>query len=248
MDKQNLKLFFLALILSLITIIYFTNNTSLIYEFNNKIASKIKKNVFIDLGANNGDSVLNFLGLNERAQGGQMKSLIDMSLVKNNAWDVYAFEGNSVFDQQLLTIKNNIELKYKNYNIHLYNSTLAWTYNGKIDFYVDTINKNKNFWGSSINGNHPDAIRSNKTKINLPCVDIAGIISKYDIDDVVVVKIDIEGAEYDLIVDFIKKDVLKLIDYIAVEFHPYISPYKTPEDLFYKIMGLNNIKFTNWAK
>lgn len=257
MDKQKLIFFLIAFILIILTSFYYTSSKLNAYQIFNSLnsantnqssTSRIKKYVFIDLGANNGDSVLNFLDLNQRAQGGQIKSLIDINIIKNNSWDIYAFEGNTVFDKQLSAIKQDIELKYKKYKIFLYNSTLAWTYNGKIDFYVDTVNTNNNFWGSSINEKHPDVVRSNKTKINLPCVDIAGIINKYDVDDVIVVKIDIEGAEYDLIVDFIKKDALKLIDYIAVEFHTYLSPYKTADDLFLKIMTLNNIKFANWSR
>ena len=49
--------------------------------------------------------------------------------------------------------------------------------------------------GSSLNTKHPDVVNSGKKKVNLPCVDIAGLINKYDVDDVIVVKIDIEGDE-----------------------------------------------------
>lgn len=100
--------------------------------------------------------------------------------------------------------------------------------------------------GSSLNQNHPDVISSGKKKINLPCVDIAGLINKYNDDDVIVVKIDIEGAEFDLIIDFIKKNTLKLIDYIAVEYHPTVSPFSTTEDVFNKIIEENGIKFAKW--
>ena len=82
--------------------------------------------------------------------------------------------------------------------------------------------------------------------MNLPCVDIAGLIKKYDIDDVVVVKIDIEGAEYDLIVDFIKKDALRFIDFMTVEYHNAISPFSSVEHALNKIITENGIKFMQW--
>ena len=89
-------------------------------------------------------------------------------------------------------------------------------------------------------------VSSNKTKINLPCVDIASLIKKYSDDDVVVVKIDIEGAEFELLIDFIKKNALRLIDYIAVEYHAALSPFSTTEQVFNKIITESGIKTTQW--
>ena len=82
-----------------------------------------------------------------------------------------------------------------------------------------------------------------KKKLNLPCVDVSNIINKYDEDDLVIVKIDIEGAEYELIIDLIKKNTLQLIDYITVEFHTVISPFSTNEQIFNKIFDEIGIKF-----
>jgi hypothetical protein len=59
---------------------------------------------------------------------------------------------------------------------------------------------------------------------------------------------DIEGAEYGLLQDFIKKDAFKLIDYIAIEFHPYVSTFKHPEDVFRSLIKNQGIKFMNWAR
>ncbi len=38
--------------------------------------------------------------------------------------------------------------------VYLYNQTAAWKKNGSIDFYLDTINEDYDFWGSSLNVNH----------------------------------------------------------------------------------------------
>jgi hypothetical protein len=58
---------------------------------------------------------------------------------------------------------------------------------------------------------------------------------------------DIEGAEYDLLQDFIRKDSIKLIDYLAVEFHRFVSPFKNPEDLFISLVNLFGVKFLKWS-
>ncbi len=61
-------------------------------------------------------------------------------------------EANKHFDELLINTKNNAEkLGHK---VYLYKQTAAWTYNGKIDFYLDTINKQADYWGSSLNKNH----------------------------------------------------------------------------------------------
>ena len=54
------------------------------------------------------------------------------------------------------------------------------------------------------------------------------------------------GAEYDLMIDFINKGTLKLIDYFAIEYHPRIAPFQKPEEVFNKIIFSNGIKFAKW--
>ena len=69
------------------------------------------------------------------------------NIVKKNKWDIYGFEGNPAFDQNLLDMKSDIETRNKNVNIYLFNSTIAWTYDGRIDFYLDLVNQKYHFWG-----------------------------------------------------------------------------------------------------
>ena len=59
---------------------------------------------------------------------------------------------------------------------------------------------------------------------------------------------DVEGAEYDLLQDFIKKDAIKLIDFITIEFHSGISPFKSPDDAFISIINKHGIQFMQWNK
>jgi hypothetical protein len=91
-----------------------------------------------------------------------------------------------------------------------------------------------------------DVIASNFTKVTIDCLDVSEIIKKYRPDDVLVLKMDIEGAEYDLILDFIKKDAIKLIDYIAVEFHPNLSPFNKTDDILISLINLFGIKSIKW--
>jgi FkbM family methyltransferase len=149
----------------------------------------------------------------------------------------------------LTRAKTFINEKFPQYRVHLFQETAAWIYDGTIDFYLDTINKANNFWGSSLNKNHPDVIKSgSNTKVTVKCVDIARIVRKYRESDFLVIKVDIEGAEYDLLFDFLNKAVFKLIDHIAVEFHPNASnsKYIKYEQVFLQIMELFGTKFFRW--
>ena len=160
-------------------------------------------------------------------------------------WEAHIFEANPNFNAFLNRIG---EIASKNHTVNMYTETAAWIHNGTIDFFLDTVNKNQNFWGSSLNENHPDAVRSGKKKITVNCRDVASIINRYSVTDFVVVKMDIEGAEFDLLIDFIKKDVFKIIDYIAVEFHPVVTKYQTAQDVLMEIIKNSGVNFAKWTR
>lgn len=170
-----------------------------------------------------------------------------MPVTGNNvSWEVYAFEANPTFNSILIETKNEVVLN--GHTVNLFNETAAWIYDGTIVFYLDTVNTDRNFWGSSLNKKHPDVVKSgiNVTSVTVKCVDIARLIKQYKVEDIIVLKVDIEGAEYDLLMDFFKKDVFKLIDYIAVEFHPYIPVYST-ESILMQMMNVSGVQLLKWS-
>jgi len=128
----------------------------------------------------------------------------------------------------------------------MYNDTAAWTYDGTIDFYLDTVNQASHFWGSSLNKNHPDVVKSGSVKMTVRCKDVARILKQYTANDLIVIKVDIEGAEYDLLLDFLKKQVYYLIDYMAVEFHPQVTRFDTAQSVLLEIMKIFDTKYLNW--
>jgi FkbM family methyltransferase len=206
------------------------------------VLTRPKQFVYIDLGANTGDSVYNFFNVQSN-----YPKILNTTEVEKNDWVVFAFEANPQFNNQLDAMKNKLENPKR--KINLYKSTAAWIYNGNITFYLDTVNKGNNFWGSSLDPTHPDVVASNKTKINVPCVDIADVLQKFNKQDTIVLKIDIEGAEYDLLVHLIVRKVLDLIDFLAIEYHGYkFGKTKGGEDIILnKIFEQSNVKFFNWV-
>ncbi len=201
------------------------------------------KNIYFDLGANNGDSIENFLSMNYLSNGGDIRSKIPAQKLKQK-WTIYAIEGNSAFDSMLFSLKN----KYKNtiHDIILYNGTVVANYDGFIRFYIDENNQYGNQVGSSIYANHPDIILSKRVNVRKPCVDFSRLLRFYSQNDFIVVKMDIEGAEFELLIHLIKENVLNLIDVLIVEYHKYLSPFKSPYDVFSAIYKQFRIKEEIW--
>jgi FkbM family methyltransferase len=141
-------------------------------------------------------------------------------LVKENNWTVHGFEANPFCDNQIDKIRVKLETKERKVNMS--KSTAAWIYNGNVKFYLDTVNKGFNYWGSSLNPNHPDVVRSEKKAINVTCVDISSLLRNYKKDEFFVIKFDIEGAEYELLDHFISQQVLELIDYFVIAFYGHL--------------------------
>jgi hypothetical protein len=162
-SRQNvilglLVLVFLLFFLNIYDVIKIENGYNMIF---NKIKSislsgneneNEPVNVFIDLGANKGDSIYNFVGLNSGAQGGNFNNSLFPQSFRTAKWIIYGFEANSFFDNQLVKMKQDVEKL--GHTIYLYKSTAAWIYDGTIDFYLDTVNAGNDFWGSSLNKNH----------------------------------------------------------------------------------------------
>ena len=237
MQKQFKLILFINLILLTIYLIWKQNKA----YFNEKyeiITKEKPRNVFFDLGANIGDSAENFLGFIDKASDfNDMKNLIPTDKLNEN-WIIYLFEGNSKFDENLLNIKK----KYSSnkHEIIVYNSTIITDHDGYIDFWISN-----NKLASSIIKNNQFVIDS-KQKETKPCVDLARILKLYKQNDFVVVKMDIEGAEFELILHLIKENVLSLIDVLAIEYHKNLSPYKSEYALLSRIYQKFNISEKNW--
>jgi FkbM family methyltransferase len=201
-----------------------------------------KRHVFFDLGTNNGNSILYFLSENtSKSENDYLKGYGSKNNVK---WEIYAVEANPIFNKTLEKVKEYCQ--NLGHSFYLYKQTAAWIKNEKLKFFIDTVNVANDFWGSSLVENHPDVLRSNKTSITVNGIDIAELLKKYDHNDEIVMKIDIEGTEYPLLRHLIKKDVLSLVDVIAVEYHDrFIKNETSIEDiqLYFKKC---NIKSVSW--
>lgn len=94
----------------------------------------------------------------------------------------------------------------------------AWVINGEIDFYVGKQD-NKNY-SSSVIANKKTGKLDLKRPIRIPCVDFSQwIISNFKQDDYIVLKMDIEGAEYPILSKMLQDGSMNYIDELFVEPH-----------------------------
>lgn len=173
-----------------------------------KCARTVPRCVFIDLGAADGNSFAHFL---KDGYGplGQCPSV---------DWHAMLVEANPRFDKQLGDIG-----KQHNGKIDVMSSTAAYMCEAETSFYLDTVNTEKNFWGSSMNENAPDAVASGKQKVTVPTSNLNRILFENTIPgDWVMLKMDIEGSEYDVIPCLADSDSASLVDRLYLEEHGHL--------------------------
>ena len=262
MLNQNFKIILALLVFSIVVTYYCLQLNSQLFAITSKLSSLAlsisfqlsptqessthkKRYVFFDLGTNNGDSVTYFI---DKAQRSDKDSFLKgYGALNDKKWEIYAVEANLYFNKMLLKLKQHCESL--GHTFHLFTETAAWTKNEKLVFYLDTINVQGNYWGSSLLNYHPDVVNSGYKNVTVAGIDIANFLRKYNKDDEIVMKIDIEGTEYPLLLHLIKEHLLDLVDIIAVEYHREIVkdiPIKEMEDFFKGYYRFMNIRTVPW--
>lgn len=86
--------------------------------------------------------------------------------------------------------------------------------------------------------------------IDVPCVDFVSFFEKIARNyDKIILKVDVEGAEYIILPELIKKNLLKRVEKLYVEFHSYYTEGKfAMEELMIRNYIQNHkINFTEWS-
>lgn len=160
----------------------------------------MNKKVFIDCGANLGQSIDNFI----------------------NHWPdweeytILSFEANPNLVSEFDRFKSIKNINFEN--------SAVWTYDGVLDFYLSTDGNA----GSSIIKNKITGRLDNNPK-QVKCVDLDRVIRQFSVEDFIVLKIDIEGAEYELLEHLLSKNTFELVDKLYIEFHTK-KVHKTLQD------------------
>jgi FkbM family methyltransferase len=147
------------------------------------------KKVFIDCGANVGQSIDNFI-----------KKWPDWE-----EYEMHSFEANPRLTQHFLRFS-----KITNFTFH---QAAIWKYTGEVDFFID---ESYNTYGSSVSS---DKRGNSKTPLTVACVDLDSFIRTYSEQDFIILKMDIEGGEYDLIEYLLQKNTFTYINKFYIELH-----------------------------
>lgn len=150
--------------------------------------------IILDIGANDGCSILKFQDILKKKGVTEYK--------------IYSFEPILFFSQYLDKLKGDkVEIIYK-----------AASVNDKdIDLYLST----KTSDGSSIYSDKLTNGINNKKFITVKSIDIVNFINRLPDYDELWIKLDIEGAEYDLIPYLHKNKCLKLFKKLFIEWHAH---------------------------
>lgn len=177
------------------------------------------KNVFIDCGAHTGLSVDYFL-----------KNFPD-----SDTYEIHSFECSPAIAKDL---KKSI-LKYS--NVYAYEAAV-WIHNNTDKFYLgntysSTLCKEKHT--GNIDVNNP---------IEVQCIRLSDFIqNNFSINDNIILKLDIEGAEYKVLDDLINTNIISYINVLYGEWHwPKISLPKEEHDFLEERLLKYNLKMIPW--
>mmetsp|Transcript_40177 Transcript_40177/g.96294 ORF Transcript_40177/g.96294 Transcript_40177/m.96294 type:complete len:274 (-) Transcript_40177:71-892(-) len=171
--------------------------------------------VFIDLGAADGNTFNKFLG------NGYTNV---KTCPSGGAWEAYLVEANPRFAPNLQALQQKYPGK-----VHVFASTAAFMCAATASFYLDSHNHDHNYWGSSMSSNHPDAVRGGHKKVTVPTVNVIKMIRENTVQgDSVILKMDIEGAEWDIVPCLASSPFATLVDAFYLEEHPLAWNPDTP--------------------
>lgn len=144
-------------------------------------------------------------------------------LFNNSEWDIYTFEPNPhiPLDSMFNYVKNLYKI---NKAIWISETPIRFICKGKKEESVRKQYNEDRFQGG---GSQLDIINKNSIPshietdyISVECIDFSNFLkSKSDNYEEIIVKMDIEGAEFQIIDYLIEKDTLRLIDELFIETH-----------------------------
>lgn len=152
------------------------------------------RRIFIDLGSYDGDTIEQFFNWGK---------------LIGDPYDFYifGFEPNLKFREQHKSLQKNKR------NVKIENKA-AWTYDGTLAFWVDLANEPV---GSTAMKSKAEKLESVEELVQ--CFDFSMWLKQFK-DDYVIVKMDIEGAEFPVLEKMLSDGTAEIPDKLFVEFHP----------------------------
>jgi len=181
------------------------------------------KKIILDCGSHLGESVRKFKNMFSNIE-------CEFHMFEPNTYLYDIFNSNPEFDN---CKKYNKDISNKNEIVKL------WGCTKNKDSIGSTLEKSKADW---------DKIQSDDY-IEIESIDLSEFILKnFSIDDYIVLKLDIEGSEYDTLDKLFQTGIIRYIKEIYVEFHTQwmCVSYIERENIIRKKMEEINLKINNW--
>jgi len=179
------------------------------------------KKIFIDGGARIGETIETLLDPREELKG----------------CDVYFFECNDNHYDTLINIKET----NKNYNFIVRTEAL-WDKEDTMNFYMSVDQ-----WGDL--GCTLDPTKREKLDLDNPkqvkTIRFSDFLNQFSDDDYIIVKLDIEGAEYNVVSDLLSSGAINKINEIYIEWHDGFFN-KNSTQLKHELSKLDIIVNNNW--
>lgn len=196
------------------------------------------RKVFIDCGVREGDGIAAFLGDQEVGFGHYYQCLKPRS-------DAHHFEFIG-FESPRYKFLDETRQRFAHVDFTLHEQ-LVWTHSGHVAFDSDGESYDCRVLEVSCTPNvdpwrHPNPAAC----IDLePCVDLAEyVLSQFHPSDYLILKMDIEGAEYDVLQHMISRNVLSWFKELYIEYHWWgKTPYRTSIESY--IRTLPGIHYRN---
>lgn len=162
--------------------------------------------LFVDLGAGEGETYKVFLG-----QSSKWKFNFDTRNFKKSDCFAYLIEPNSQFTKSLEASRSD----------HVFPMTSMAAYmcdKPNVDFFIDVYSPSS--WGSSLNGTHQSVRNTKDMKSQVQLYNLMRLLQENTIpEDTVVIKMDVEGAEWDILPCLASSPAAKLVDFLYLEDH-----------------------------
>lgn len=179
------------------------------------------RKIFIDCGGNVGQSI----------------DLFKNTILYSSDFIIYSFEPVPKLNH-----------KYRNRRDIIFSDKAVWINDDDADFYIgkrhngigSTLKKEK--WSCAPDFEHP---------IRVKCFDFSKwIIDNFSKEDYIILKMDIEGAEYDVLEKMIADGSIEYINKIFIEFHLKKMNMKEERhfNLVNKLMEVNNLELLSQLK
>jgi len=176
------------------------------------------KKVFIDCGANSGQSVDNFMNY--------WKDWKD--------YEIHSFECLPKLFSYFDRFKTNPKFRF--------HTDAVWIEDGTVDFFTGSD------VGSSVIKEKDSGELDKENPIKIPCIDISKWIrDNFSKDDYIILKMDTEGGEYETLDKLINDNTLEIVDELYIEFHD-TKIGKTKDDtqkLLDRMKKYSNLKVFN---